>query len=91
MRKIVKVGMKVNQGDVIGSGGKYEQQDGLGVYYSTHWEFDYDSFIIDRLCPLTYFDKESFGRIEAIWVKVGSTYEGRFPEICSGFYQGRNK
>lgn len=87
----LKVGVQVNQGDIIGRGGEYKQPGGLGTYYSTHWEFDYDTMVIDRLCPLTYFDSESLDRINAIWEKVGSTYNGQFPEICSGFYKGRDK
>lgn len=89
----LKVGQWVNKGDIIGRGGEYKQESkgGFGTFYSTHWEFDYDSFITDRLCPLTYFDKESLERIQAIWDKVGQTYNGQFPEICSGFYKGRDK
>src|SRR3989344_2221892 len=87
----IKVGMMVNRGDVIGRGGKYEQPGGLGTYYSTHWEFDYNSFIFDRLCPLIYFDQGSLTRIQAIWEKVGQTYDGRYPDICSGGYKGKDK
>lgn len=87
----LKVGMFLNKGDIIGRGGKYERQGGLGVYYSTHWEFDYDTFLIDRLCPLTYFDKDSLLRINSIWEKVGDTFSGRFPKICSGYYDGKDK
>ena len=83
----LKVGMEVKQGDVIGRGGKYEQH--RGVQYSTHWEFDYDTMIFDRLCPLTFFDKSSLARINSIWAKVGQTYNGQFPKICSGFYEGK--
>ncbi|OGY27816.1 MAG: hypothetical protein A2802_00110 [Candidatus Woykebacteria bacterium RIFCSPHIGHO2_01_FULL_43_29] len=85
----IKVGVMIKKGEVIGRGGEYRQQDRL--QYSTHWEFDYDSFVTDRLCPLTYFDEDSHSRINAIWDKVGSTYNGQFPEICSGFYKGRDK
>ncbi|MDO8452185.1 MAG: M23 family metallopeptidase [bacterium] len=87
----LKVGMEVKQGDIIGRGGEYSQPGGLGTYYSTHWEFDYDTMVIDRLCPLTYFDKDSQDRINAIWKKVGTTYNGKFPEVCSGFYYERNE
>ena len=88
----LKVGMQVQKGEVIGRGGEYNQpgEGALGKYYSTHWEFDYDTPIFDRLCPLTYFDSESLDRVNAIWDKVGSTYNGQFPEICSGFYKGRD-
>ena len=87
----INVGTVVNQGDVIGRGGKYEQPGGLGTYYSTHWEFDYDTPVFDRLCPLTYFYSDSLARINAIWEKVGQTYNGQFPELCSGFYHERNE
>lgn len=87
----LKVGMRVKKEDVIGRGGEYNQPGGLGLYYSVHWEFDYDTPVFDRLCPLTYFDVDSLQRINTIWGKVGSTYEGKFPEICSGFYHEKNK
>jgi hypothetical protein len=87
----VKVGTRVDQGEVIGRGGEYKQPGGLGTYYSTHWEFDYDTVWYDRLCPLTYFDANSLSRINAIWGKVGTTYDGRYPDICSGDYNGRDK
>ena len=85
------VGMRVNKGDIIGRGGEYNQPGGLGLYYSTHWEFDYDTPVFDRLCPLTYFDAASLSRIHAIWEKVGTTYDGRYPDICSGGYKGKDK
>jgi hypothetical protein len=87
----LKVGMQVKQGDVIGRGGKYNQPGALGVYYSTHWEFDFNTPIYDRLCPMTYFTPESRKRIEAIWAKVGMTYDGRYSEVCSGDYAGRQE
>jgi len=87
----LKVGVSLNKGDVIGTGGEYKQPGGLGTYYSIHWEFDYDSVVFDRLCPLTYFDPDSLSRINTIWEKVGTTYNGQFPEICSGFYKGKDK
>ncbi|MEK7148057.1 MAG: M23 family metallopeptidase [Patescibacteria group bacterium] len=83
----LRVGMKVKQGDVIGRGGKYEQSS--GVQYSTHWEFDYDTMIFDRLCPMIFFDANSEIRINLIWNRVGQTYNGQFPEVCSGFYKGK--
>ena len=87
----LKVGMSVNKGDIIGRGGEYNQPGGLGLYYSTHWEFDYDTPVFDRLCPLTYFDTDSLSRINSIWNKVGTTYDGRYPDICSGDYKGKDK
>lgn len=86
----IKVGTNLKKGDVIGRGGEYNE-GALGLYYGIHWEFDYDTPVFDRLCPLTYFDPESLARINIIWEKVGSTYNGQFPEICSGFYKGRDK
>lgn len=89
-REDLKVGMEIKKGEVVGRGGKYKGGE-LGIYYFTHWEFDYDTMIIDRLCPLTYFDKDSLDRINSIWAKVGETFNGQFPEVCSGFYKGRDK
>jgi hypothetical protein len=56
-----------------------------------HWEFDYDTPVYDRLCPLTYFNEEALTRINAIWEKVGDTHGGKFTEICSGDYKNRNE
>ena len=86
----IKVGMHLNKGDVIGRGGEYNE-GALGLYYGTHWEFDYDTPVFDRLCPLTYFDPDSLSRINTIWEKVGDTFDGQFPEICSGYYKGKDK
>lgn len=86
----IKVGTYLKKGDVIGRGGEYYEEP-LGLYYGTHWEFDYDTPVFDRLCPLTYFDSDSLSRIQSIWDKVGQTYNGQFPEVCSGFYQGRDE
>ncbi len=90
----LEVGDRVRQGDIIGRGGKYDdghggEPGGLGIYYSVHWEFDFDTPIFDRLCPLTFFDRDSRTRIDSIWNKVGQTYDGQFPKICSGFYEGK--
>lgn len=87
----LKVGTKLGKGDVIGRGGEYKQEGGLGLHYSMHWEFDYDSPIFNRLCPLTYFDPDSLSRINTIWERVGDTFDGQFPEICSGFYKDKDK
>lgn len=62
-----------------------------GAGDSTHWEFDYNTLWYDRLCPMTYFGSESQARINAIWAKVGTTYDGRYPDICSGDYLGKDK
>lgn len=87
----LKVGQRIRQGEVIGRGGRYEQPGGLGIYYNTHWEFDFNTPVYDRLCPMSYFTPESKARIEEIWAKVGTTYDGRYPEVCSGDYQGRQE
>ena len=68
----------------------------LGAYgnrshYSIHWEFDYDTFWFDRLCPLSYFDDDSRRRIERIWDRSTWMYKDRFPDICSGYYLGRDR
>jgi hypothetical protein len=91
VREGLKEGMHINKGDIIGRGGKYVQEGGLGTYYNMHWEFDFNSPIFDRLCPMTYFDQDSQARITAIFDKVGQTYNGQYPAVCSGAYDGREE
>src|SRR3989344_6841318 len=59
----IKVGMVINKGDVVGRGGKFGQpgEGGLGVYYHPHWEFDYDSFLIDQIINFFSFSKSPWG------------------------------
>lgn len=89
-REDLRVGMRVNKGDVIGRGGKYFGGE-LGTYYSTHWELDFNSPLFDRLCPMTYFDPESAARLTTIFARVGQTYDGRYPEVCSGDYKNKEE
>lgn len=46
---------------------------------------------MQRLCPLTYFDADSLSRINAIWDRVGQTYDGSFTDVCSGAYAGKDQ
>jgi murein DD-endopeptidase MepM/ murein hydrolase activator NlpD len=87
----VKVGQKVSKNDLIG------YPDGITIegrtHYQVHWEFASISPILDRYCPVTYFEEESQTRIAKIWDKMrpedNQNMKKQFPNICSGDYFGR--
>lgn len=58
-----------------------------------HWDFASSSQLIDRLCPLNYFDPDARARIEAIWARVPSNdiFKSQYPEICNGFFKGKEE
>jgi hypothetical protein len=88
----LKKGQRIAKASWIGQPGHpLELPDANGSHYSIHWEFDYDTFWVDRLCPMTYFDDDSRRRIEAIWERSTWEHKPRFPDICSGAYKGRDK
>ena len=88
----LKKRQRISKGSWIGQPGHpLDLPDGNRNHYSIHWEFDYDTFWIDRLCPMTYFDEDSRRRIERIWDRSTWQYKDRFPDICSGPYFGRDK
>lgn len=89
-RDDLKAGTKLKQGDFIGYPFYEKHNDGKEAY-SIHWEFDYDTFWYDRLCPLTYFDADARTRIDTLWTKIGWTHDGKFSHFCSGDYFGRDK
>lgn len=86
-------GSKVKKGDLIGTTGKEGEisMDAGGI----HWEFASSSFILDRLCPMNYFDPESRRIMEEIWAKTpedaNSNMKKQFPYICSGDYYGKEE
>lgn len=84
----VTQGSFVQQGQLVG----HPYLSGQGKQsYAIHWEFDYNTFWTDRLCPLNYFNADSRQRIDAIWVKVGNTFNSQYPSLCSGDYLGKDK
>lgn len=88
----LRKGQRVAKGSWIGQPGHpLDLPDGNRSHYSIHWEFDYDTFWVDRLCPMTYFDDDSRRRIERIWQRSTWQHKDRFPDTCSGFYKGRDK
>ena len=89
-REGLAVGDRVEKGDVVGYAGSYSPPGAPGTFYSVHWEFDYDSFVYDRLCPMTYFDEEALSRVNTIWGRAGETYNGTYTKLCSADYDGRN-
>lgn len=86
---------RVKQGQRLGSAGRegiqMEKPKEGDPSRQIHWEFSSASMFIDRLCPINYFDAESRARIEAIWANVPShdQFKSQYPEICNGFFYGR--
>ncbi|MFA7253113.1 MAG: M23 family metallopeptidase [Patescibacteria group bacterium] len=86
---------KVKKGQVIGQTGRphvegMELQSG-GPSRQMHWDFASSSMLIDRLCPIGYFDADSRARIEAIWARVPADdkFKKLYPDICSGYFKDR--
>lgn len=92
--KIVKDG-RVNQGDLVGTPHKSIFKPGDPAHTSMHWEFGSVGKLIDRLCPMSYFDPASVTRINAIWAKTPpEAMQGmkrRYPEICSGGFVNKTE
>ena len=86
---------KIKKGQLLGYTGRKEllmgaptKEDGSG---QIHWELASASLLIDRLCPMGYFDAESRRRIEAIWASVpaDSEFKKDYPDICSGVFKDK--
>lgn len=91
----VRFGAKVKKGQVLGTTGRDRiiegrptKADGSG---QIHWELTSSSLIIDRLCPMTYFDPESKQRIDQIWANIpeSNQFKKDYPDICSGVFKDR--
>jgi len=86
---------KVKKGQVLGQTGRPHvegrpPQKG-DLSRQIHLDFVSSSQFINRLCPEGYLDAQSKQRIEAIWDRVPSDnqFKKDYPDICSGFYKGR--
>lgn len=86
---------KIKKGQLLGYTGRDriiegppKPEDGSG---QIHWELASASILIDRLCPLEYFDAESRRRIEQIWANVpaDNQFKKDYPDICSGVFKGK--
>ncbi|KKQ93519.1 MAG: hypothetical protein UT18_C0019G0021 [candidate division CPR2 bacterium GW2011_GWC2_39_10] len=80
----IRLFSKVKKGQIIG----YTRNN-----FQTHWDFASSSFLVNRLCPMGYFDADSKKRIETIWanVKAKGNYKPEYPDICNGAYKGKEK
>jgi len=85
----IKLFAHIKQGDLIG----YPKIQSIGgnMHGQLHWEFSSSSMLLDRLCPLGYFNNDSRIRIEKIWqaVPANDRFKQEFPEICNGKFQGK--
>jgi murein DD-endopeptidase MepM/ murein hydrolase activator NlpD len=84
----------VNKGDFIGYPGA-SIVGGNVAHYQLHWEFASISVLLDRFCPVTYFDSDSNKRINNIWSNVSldanQGVKRNFPDICSGDYENKTE
>ena len=92
----LKFGTKLKKGQLLGhSGFKQTNFDGppkpSDPSMQIHWDFASNSIMVDRICPLSYFDDDSKKRIEAIWArnKAEGQYKTEYPDVCNGYYQNR--
>lgn len=91
----IRFGAKIKKGQMLGYTGRDKviqgppnRADGSG---QLHWELTSSSYLIDRLCPVGYFDLESKRRIEQIWANVPATsqFKTDYPDICSGVFKNK--
>lgn len=97
----VKVGSKLKQGEVVGYPHcTFFADSGGHTSCQLHWEFAYASPLptltgmVDRLCPLTYFDDESRARITAIWDSVTlqqHANKANYPYICNDVFYNHDQ
>lgn len=85
---------KVKKGQLIGRTDYYRAINNEKKEFPSsqlHWDFGSSSLLIDRLCPLNYFDADARRRIEAIWAKVPSNdqFKSQYPEICNGVFKDK--
>lgn len=86
---------KVRKGQLIGYTGAARIGEGRpnpgDPSRQLHWDFSSASTLVDRLCPVTYFDAESRQRIERIWANVpdNNQFKVQYPEICNGVFKDK--
>lgn len=80
----IKLFSRVRKGQTIG----YTKE-----YFQIHWDFASLSPLVNRLCPLGYYDADSRRRIEAIWanVKAKGNSKPEYPDICNGAYKNKER
>lgn len=78
----IKLFSKVKKGQIIG----YTKE-----YFQIHWDFASLSPLVNRLCPLGYYDADSKDRIDKIWanVKAKGNSKPEYPDICNGAYKNK--
>ena len=81
----------VKQGDLIGHAGKFCDQE--HCWFNLHWELASPSPILDRWCPVNYFETESRRSIEGVWANVPANHnvKSKFPDIRSGDYANKTE
>lgn len=91
----IKLFSKVKQGDLIGYPNItvfHDEKTGINYKHGQlHWEFSSSSMLLDRLCPVNYFDADAKTRIDQIWKNVPEIdqFKSAYPEICNGYFADR--
>ncbi len=82
----LKLGAHIDKGQVVGHAGHY--CDNQHCWFNVHWELASTSTVLDRWCPVNYFDTASKATLEQVWNSVPSTdkVKSQFPNVCNGDY-----
>lgn len=96
----LKVGDTVNVGDVVGYAYHPSEFPDSPNYKMFHWQFGYEAEhpeyyqgVATRLCPMTYFTASAKSAIDNLWATTdwaGVDMKGNAPDICSGYYAGKD-
>lgn len=99
-RSGLNVGDTVKVGDVVGYAYHPSEFSDQPNYKMIHWQFGYEAEhpeyyqgVANRLCPMTYFSASAKSTIESLWATTdwsGVDMKGNAPDICSGYYAGRD-
>lgn len=86
--KHIKKGARLKQGELVGYGNFSRSEMERGKQREmVHWEFGSTSPVLDRFCPLGFFDEMSRARAEAIWKQTNwPEMKAQYPNICNGDY-----
>lgn len=97
----LQVGDAIKVGDLVGYAYHPSEITDQPNYKMIHWQFGYEAEnpefyngVANRLCPTTYFSASAESTIESLWATTdwsGVDMKGNAPNICSGYYAGRDR
>jgi len=96
----INVGGTVHIGDVVGYAYHPPEFGDTPNYKMVHWQFGYEAEhpefyqgVATRLCPMAYFAASAKSAIESLWATTdwsGVDMKGNAPNLCSGYYAGKD-